>query len=691
MGDNKGELMAKAPRTVGDTEKRALVTAVNKLAYENNWNPTDLLTAISFETAGTFDKAKKGPTTFWGQHQGLIQWGRPQRAAYDVDVYGQVEDQVRAIGDYLKSTGVKPGDGLMQMYAAINAGNAKKTGASDAKNGGTWGTVKDKVEKQMGAHREKAAALFEKYGSPASLNKTATGFGVGPNSLAQPTLPPIDDMTRQAYYRDKNFNPIATPSRGAPARAANLADQYSQYQRSDAQPRNLPVPQTAPRPSQTITPNKVNTFTFAPIDPARFAPQASAAELANQYSQYQRGTPATAPKDIAPSRPSVGIDPARFAPAQSPAQLANQYSQYQRGTVPAQAAAPARTTSIDPARFNNTATPQPNMTPNDIRNSYHNGLAGRLNPPSFATGPTTSQSVRDAQAGLAKSNVRDQFVRDVLRTGVQVELAPPSVNVDRGRFAPGPSKAELANQYSQYGNRSISAPQNSSMYDMVDIPHSATIADQYRSYGAGKIAPQVASTATQAAPVAPVQQQRAPTTVAPRAPNVAPSLGTPQAITDAAKQRFDTAKPGIFQGIPPSDIYDENAPGRSGFRGFGAGGFLGNLLTGNFGNMAGIERTSLPGILGVIQNVVQGLGGPQQAAQAVQTVAPALGQVMGMAPAQAAAKAGNNMVIGRDASGRIGWASDGALSSGAANAGWMSNNPERNYGGYGGGYDPTPV
>jgi peptidoglycan hydrolase-like protein with peptidoglycan-binding domain len=189
--------------------------------------------------------------------------------------------------------------------------------------------------------------------------------------------------------------------------------------------------------------------------------------------------------------------------------------------------------------------------------------------------------------------------------------------------------------------------------------------------------------------------------------NVTPGVTVPGPVgvaptnpeNDAAKSRFDAARPGVFQGIPPQDIYDQNAPGRSGFRGFGAGGFLGNLLTGNIGNMAGIERAgSLPGILGVIQNALQGIRNPQQqqqttqqAAQAVQAVAPALGQAMGLPAAQQAAKAGNNMVIGRDARGILGWMADGALSSGAANAGWTSNNPERNYGGYGGGYDPTPV
>ena len=37
---------------------------------------------ISYETGGTFDPRKKGPTTQWGQHRGLIQFGEPQARQY---------------------------------------------------------------------------------------------------------------------------------------------------------------------------------------------------------------------------------------------------------------------------------------------------------------------------------------------------------------------------------------------------------------------------------------------------------------------------------------------------------------------------------------------------------------------------------------------------------------------------------
>lgn len=126
-------------------------------------DPVDLATAISYETAGTFDPTKAGPTTQWGQHRGLIQFGEPQAQKYGVDWSDPVGSQLGANGavaKYLRDTGVRPGMGLLDIYSAINAGGVGRYGASDANNGGAPGTVADKVRDQMAAHRAKAAALL---------------------------------------------------------------------------------------------------------------------------------------------------------------------------------------------------------------------------------------------------------------------------------------------------------------------------------------------------------------------------------------------------------------------------------------------------------------------------------------------------------------------------------------------------
>ncbi|MDF2809887.1 MAG: hypothetical protein K0S56_918 [Microvirga sp.] len=130
-------------------------------------NPVDLATAISYETAGTFNPTIAGPRTQWGQHRGLIQFGEAQAEKYGVDWNNPVGSQLGpdgAIARYLRDAGVQPGMGLMDVYSAINAGGIGQQNASDAANGGAPGTVADKVNQQMSGHREKALAMF---GAPA--------------------------------------------------------------------------------------------------------------------------------------------------------------------------------------------------------------------------------------------------------------------------------------------------------------------------------------------------------------------------------------------------------------------------------------------------------------------------------------------------------------------------------------------
>lgn len=126
-------------------------------------DPVDLATAISYETGGTFSPTQAGPTTQWGQHRGLIQFGEPQARQYGVDWNNPEASQLGpdgAIVRYLRDAGVQRGMGLLDIYSAINAGSVGRYGASDANNGGAPGTVRDKVEQQMAGHRRNAEALI---------------------------------------------------------------------------------------------------------------------------------------------------------------------------------------------------------------------------------------------------------------------------------------------------------------------------------------------------------------------------------------------------------------------------------------------------------------------------------------------------------------------------------------------------
>ncbi len=126
-------------------------------------DPLDLATIISYETGGTFDPMQSGPTTQWGQHRGLIQFGEPQARQYGVDWASPEASQLGpdgAIAKYFTSNGYKPGMGLLDAYSIVNAGAPGRYNASDANNGGAPGTVADKVNSQMSGHRANAERLL---------------------------------------------------------------------------------------------------------------------------------------------------------------------------------------------------------------------------------------------------------------------------------------------------------------------------------------------------------------------------------------------------------------------------------------------------------------------------------------------------------------------------------------------------
>lgn len=149
-----------------------LVRAVTKLAEQMGLSAKDLLTAMSYETGGTFNPGIKGGAG--GKYVGLIQFSPDNQAKYGVNEASSVTDQVVAAGKYLQDAGVKAGDGLLQIYAAINAGSPTRIHASDAGNGGAPGTVLDKVSGQMEGHKGRAEGLLAAYGGVVEQTRTLT-------------------------------------------------------------------------------------------------------------------------------------------------------------------------------------------------------------------------------------------------------------------------------------------------------------------------------------------------------------------------------------------------------------------------------------------------------------------------------------------------------------------------------------
>lgn len=203
--------------------RRAIVDSARQIGID----PVDLATVISYETGGTFDPMQSGPTTKWGRHRGLIQWGEPQAQKYLGGDFS-VPKQAEGIVAYMRDAGVKPGMGLMDVYSAVNAGGVGRYWASDEAAGGAPGTVADKVNNQMGGHRAKAQAFInaplpppdKEIGGDSMVARSYPGlqpastFGsLAPSGPATASisagspLPTIDPLAAETAFGDKKIKP----------------------------------------------------------------------------------------------------------------------------------------------------------------------------------------------------------------------------------------------------------------------------------------------------------------------------------------------------------------------------------------------------------------------------------------------------------------------------------------------------
>src|ERR1039457_7082743 len=81
-------------------------------------SPSDLLTAISYETGSTMSPSTWGGKG--GNYLGLIQFGPSEQAKYGVNEKQTPTEQMGAVENYLRDRGVKPGMGLLDVYSTIN-------------------------------------------------------------------------------------------------------------------------------------------------------------------------------------------------------------------------------------------------------------------------------------------------------------------------------------------------------------------------------------------------------------------------------------------------------------------------------------------------------------------------------------------------------------------------------------------
>lgn len=148
-----------------------LAPLIRKTAGNLGINPSDLATAMSYETGGTMDHNLYGGAG--GKYLGLIQFGPEEQAKYGVKSGMPLDQHFGAVENFLRDRGVKPGMGMLDLYSTINAGSPGRYNASDAGNGGMPGTVADKVGEQMVGHRARANALLGDTSNPVSIASPA--------------------------------------------------------------------------------------------------------------------------------------------------------------------------------------------------------------------------------------------------------------------------------------------------------------------------------------------------------------------------------------------------------------------------------------------------------------------------------------------------------------------------------------
>lgn len=283
--------------TTGGKIDPSIRSGIVQTAKSLGVDPVDLATAISYETGGTFDPTKSGPTTKYGTHRGFIQFGEPQARQHGVNWDDPINSQLGengAVASYLRAAGVKPGMGLLDIYSAINAGGVGRYGASDAAAGGAPGTVADKVNSQMAGHRAKALAFI---GEPQQVASLDPSVGMPPRTATEAVTAMGAGGSAPGSLSDEVAAYQQTPEYAARFPGRAVAPSFPGKQADDMavaalpQPRNvgaLPVPPDAQPMPQGI--------------PAEFSGSQQLANAQGGIVPALMGGTAASPEQIAQAR-----------------------------------------------------------------------------------------------------------------------------------------------------------------------------------------------------------------------------------------------------------------------------------------------------------------------------------------------------------------------------------------------------
>lgn len=220
-----------------DARRDALIASAQRIGA----NPLDLATVVSYETGGTFNPSIRGGAG--NRHIGLIQFGIPEQQKYGASQGQSFEEQLPAVEGYLTDRGFKPGMGILDLYSTINAGRPGRFNASDAGNGGAPGTVADKVNSQMGAHRAKAAAFLGGDFTPVMPGES-TGSARAPFSLSGP----VGSSAPAPTVPDAPAKTETGPDLGTIMKMLGASQGAVSPAPEAAAPMQAPPPAPAPRP-----------------------------------------------------------------------------------------------------------------------------------------------------------------------------------------------------------------------------------------------------------------------------------------------------------------------------------------------------------------------------------------------------------------------------------------------------------
>lgn len=205
-----------------------LVDAVRASSARLGVSPSDVLTAMSYETGGKLDPNLWGGKG--GKYLGLIQFGPEEQAKYGVRPGMPLEEHVNAAENFLRDRGVKPGMGLLDIYSTINAGHPGLYDRSDANNGGAPGTVADKVATQMVGHRARANSMLGDESAPIPISPPAQSVSVDTDAPSPTSSPPV------------SAGGVGGETQDAPPVGVALSKMVSQQQAPQAQQINIPQP-----------------------------------------------------------------------------------------------------------------------------------------------------------------------------------------------------------------------------------------------------------------------------------------------------------------------------------------------------------------------------------------------------------------------------------------------------------------